>query len=113
MKWHVYPRIDFNRKELILRGDRQSCDQCFHNFVKENNVCQYTYQFDDDDDEIFNSFISLKIDQASSIGEKEISLKDTEQRIYHIDLRQFQMRINQNRRIYSIRRTILNGEEIV
>ena len=111
MEYHLYPRIDFNRKEFILRGDRQSCDQCFANLSANTDICQYTYQSDDDDEEIFNPFLSLKIDQALTLGETEISLKDTEQRIYHIDLRQLQMRINQNKRISSIQRKRLNGKK--
>jgi hypothetical protein len=74
---HVYPRIDYSREELTLRGDRDSCLQCFFNLRQGKKVHQYSYvstqNGEKSDEKSFNSYISLKIDEAFAVGETNVS----------------------------------------
>ena len=119
LKSNVYPRLDYSRQELTLRGDIDSCFQCFFNLRQGKKVYQYTYQTNsnegnnNDEEEggeesIINSYISLKIDEASAVGESNISIKDNEQTIYHIDVNKLQLRLNKDRRVIRLNRKHLN-----
>jgi hypothetical protein len=61
--------MDYSRKELILRGDRDSCFQCFFNLRQGKKVYQYNYN----DEKIIHPYISLKIDEAFAVGESNVS----------------------------------------
>ena len=69
LKYNVYPRLNYNREELTIRGDRDSCLQCFYNLSQRNKVFQYTFN----QEKILNNYISLHIDQALSAGETNVS----------------------------------------
>lgn len=103
LKSNVHPRLDYSRQELILRGDMDSCFQCFFNLRQGKKVHQYTYE-----EKLINSYISLKIDEAIAVGESNISLKDTEQIIYHIDVNKLQIRVNNDRQIIPLVKKELN-----
>ena len=108
--YHIYPRINFSTKELTLRGDRCSLIECYSNLCNETDVYQYTYRINDEE-EILNPYLSLNIDQSYLLGEHSICLKDNEQSIYYIDLKNFQLKLNQNKQIYSFQRKKLNRKK--
>ena len=73
---NVLPRVDYLSKKLILRGDRESRLQCFFNLCPEKSTHQYSYVFTEkgekSKEEQFNSYISLKIDEALAAGEATV-----------------------------------------
>lgn len=73
LKSNVYPRIDFSREEILFRGDRDSCFQCFFNLCQEKKFYQYSYLSIDDDEKLLNPFISIKIDETIINGESNVS----------------------------------------
>lgn len=101
--YHVIPRVNLREKKLILRGDRCSLVQCFHNLCDENDVYQYTYQINGED-EMLNPFLSLNIDQSYLFDEDRICLKDNDQCIFYIDLKNSQLKINENKQSWSFQR---------
>lgn len=70
---NVLPRVDSSSEKLTLRGDRESCLQCFFNLCPGKCVHQYSYVFTEkgekSEEKQFNSYISLKIDEAFAAGE--------------------------------------------
>jgi hypothetical protein len=72
LKSNIYPHIDYSRQELTLRGDINSCFQCFFNLRQGKQVYQYTYQ----EETIINSYISLKINEAFAVGESNVRYKN-------------------------------------
>jgi hypothetical protein len=76
LKSHVYPRIDYSNEKLTLRGDYQSILRCFFNLREEKQIYQYSYALTEhgekSDEKQFNTFISLKINQAVAIGEPNV-----------------------------------------
>ncbi|UJR29352.1 hypothetical protein I4U23_010564 [Adineta vaga] len=102
LSYNVIPHIDYSRSELILRGDHESCLQCFSNLRQEKYIHQYSYVFTENgekSEEIqFNSYISLKIDEAFTVGEKNIRIEDNQQLVFDIDLTKLQVRPTKTRR---------------
>jgi hypothetical protein len=115
LKSNVYPRIDYSREEITVHGDRDSCLQCFFNLRQDKKIHQYSYAFIENgekfDEKIFNSFISLKIDQAFAVGESNICVKDNDQIIFNIDLNKLQVRFNKDKQSTFLVKKQLNGEK--
>jgi hypothetical protein len=76
LKNNVYPRIDYCREELTLHGDYQSIVQCFFNLHVGKQIYQFGYALTENgeksDEKQFNTFISLKINQAFAVGESNV-----------------------------------------
>ncbi|CAF0967945.1 unnamed protein product [Rotaria sordida] len=100
-KYNVFPCIDYSKNELKVSGDRDSCFQCLFNIRQNKKVYQYSYVLTENgekSDEIkFNSFISLKIDEAFALEESNVSIEDDNQMIFNIDLNKLQVEINRRK----------------
>ncbi|CAF1221473.1 unnamed protein product [Adineta ricciae] len=99
---NVFPRVDCSSKKLTLRGDRESRLQCFFNLCPGKGAHQYSYVFTEmgekSEEKQFNSYISLKIDEAFAAGEAMMRIQDNEQSIFDIDFSKLQVRPTKTRR---------------
>lgn len=64
LKYNVYPSIDYSKQEILFRGDYQSSSQCFFNINQDKKIYQYFYLLNNNEINLINPFISLKIDEA-------------------------------------------------
>jgi hypothetical protein len=76
LDYHVIPRIDFTKDELILRGDRDSCLQCFANLrnqrlIHKYNIIEKTRKSVEIE---LNMYISMKIDEAFTNNESNVNI---------------------------------------
>ncbi len=74
--YHVIPRINFVKRELTLRGDHDSCSQCFANLHKQRSIQKYSISpgTGKKSDEIkFNMYTSMKIDEALATGDSNVN----------------------------------------
>ncbi len=63
---------------LILRGDRDSCSQCFANLQKRRSINKYNINKKTGEkyDEIqLNMYVSMKIDEAITNGESNVNIR--------------------------------------
>jgi hypothetical protein len=77
MDYHVIPRIDFGKGELILRGDCDSCSQCFANLRNQRLISKYSLysKTGRKHGEIkMNMYVSMKIDEAFTNGESNVNI---------------------------------------
>jgi len=77
MNYHVIPRIDFGKNELTLRGDRDSCSQCFANLRNQRLIHKYSMfsKAGKKSEEIkMNMYVSMKIDEALTNGESNVNI---------------------------------------
>ncbi|CAF1139371.1 unnamed protein product [Adineta steineri] len=112
---NVIPRIDLSRKEITLRGDRESCLQCFFNLRQGKKIHEYSYAItvngEKTSEEKFNSYISLKIDEAFAVVETNIRIND-DSMIFSIDLNKLQVQINDKKQSAFLIRKPLNDSKI-
>jgi hypothetical protein len=76
LNYYVLPRIDIPKGELRLRGDRESCTQCFANLQKQRLIHQYNIYCNTGKgtEEIeLNLYVSMKIDETLAIGDSKVN----------------------------------------
>ena len=75
--YHILPRIDFTRGVLMLRGDRDSCSQCFANLRNERKVSRFLL-YDNTkkpSKEIsLNTYVSLKIEESIGNDDNDVNI---------------------------------------
>ncbi|CAF4131196.1 unnamed protein product [Rotaria sp. Silwood2] len=96
LTYNIIPRIDFSKNKLILRGDHESCSQCFSNLRQESFIYKYSICYiEKTSDEIkMNTYESMKIDEAFLVGESLIRIERSNNIIFEINLRTLQVQIN-------------------
>jgi len=78
MNYHVIPRIDFGKNELTLRGDRDSCSQCFANLRNQrltNKYSMFNKTGRKREEITMNMYVSMKIDEALTNGESNVNIR--------------------------------------
>lgn len=75
--YHILPRIDFTRGVLMLRGDHDSCSQCFANLRNERKVSRFLL-YDNTkkpSKEIsLNTYVSLKIEESIGNDDNDVNI---------------------------------------
>ena len=71
LRYHVIPRINFVKRELTLRGDHDSCSQCFANLHKKRSIQKYSIS--SGTGKKFNMYISMKLDEALATGDSNVN----------------------------------------
>ncbi len=64
-----------SKGKLKLRGDRDSCAQCFANLLKKRLIHKYTISLTIGkklEDITMNTYVSMKIDEALMNGDSEV-----------------------------------------
>jgi len=64
-----------SKNKLKLRGDRDSCAQCFANLQKQRLIHKYTISSTSGkklEDIKMNTYVSMKIDEALMNGDSEV-----------------------------------------
>lgn len=72
LNYHLLPRVDFSKNELILRGDTSSCSQCLMNLRNPRRFFDYSIskRIDHTTRDIpLNMHVCMKIDEA--LGNQE------------------------------------------
>ncbi|CAF0976457.1 unnamed protein product [Rotaria sp. Silwood1] len=112
LMYHVLPCIDFSKNKLILHGDRESCLQCFDNLRPDRLIYEYyIYNNGKKFKEIkMNTYESMKIDEALSVGEAKIHIEHDNNTRFDIDLRTSQVQIYGDTKPAQLHRTLLNED---
>ncbi|CAF1185528.1 unnamed protein product [Rotaria sordida] len=112
LKYHILPRIDFSKNKLILRGDRESCSQCFANLRQERLIHKYyIYKTGNISNEIkLNTYESMKIDEAFSVDKSKIRIERDNNIIFDIDVKTSQVEIYDDEKPARLDRKPLNAD---
>ncbi|CAF0723972.1 unnamed protein product [Adineta steineri] len=97
LKYQVLPFINFPTGELVLRGDRESCSQCFANIRKPRLISKYSILYANghkSEEMKLNTYVSLKIDEARSTNDSRLRIQDDGRNTFDFDLKTLKAHVN-------------------